>query len=60
MSDRFGRGFEKYGEYETIKEFIFYTPHFAEVLIAIGSFGVILAFYSIFDEVFSVSRVEKH
>ena len=57
MSDRFGRGFEKYGEYETIKEFIFYSPHFAEVLIVIGSFGVILAFYSIFDGLFSVSRV---
>ena len=58
LSDRFGTGFEKYGEYETIKDFIFYNPHTAEILVVIGSFGVLLAFYKIFDMLFSVSKLE--
>ncbi len=57
MSNRFGTGFEKYGEYETIKEFIFYNPHIAEIFVVIGSFGVILALYKILDKFFSVSEI---
>jgi len=60
LSDRFGTGFEKYGEYETIKEFIFYNPPLPEILIVIGSFGVILACYKIFDNLFSISKILEH
>ncbi len=60
MSNRFGTGFEKYGEYETIKEFIFYNPHIAEIFVVIGSFGVILALYKIFDKLFSISKIIYH
>jgi len=60
MSDRFGTGFEKYGEYEQVKDFIFYFPHFGEVLVVIGSVGVVLAVYKIFDSLFCVSRISSH
>jgi hypothetical protein len=59
MSNRFGTGFEKYGEYEQIKEFIFYNPHISEIFIVIGSFGVILALYKILDRLFSISNLAK-
>ena len=57
LSNRFGTGFEKYGEYESIKEFIFSNPHFAEIVVVIGSFGVILASYKVLDMFFSVSTI---
>jgi hypothetical protein len=60
MSNRFGTGFEKYGEYEAIKSFIFYPPHMAEILVVVGSVGVVLAVYKILDTLFSVSRVSHH
>ena len=60
MSNRFGTGFEKYGEYEQIKEFIFYNPHISEIFIVIGSFGVILALYKILDRLFSISNFAIH
>ena len=59
LSDRFGTGFEKYGEYEQIKEFIFYSPHFSEIVVVIGSFGVILVVYKLFDLLFSISKVSS-
>ena len=60
MSDRFGTGFEKYGEYEQVKDFIFYFPHFGEVLVVLGSIGVVLTVYKIFDSLFSLSRISSH
>jgi hypothetical protein len=60
MSDRFGTGFEKYGEYEQVKDFIFYFPHMGEILVVVGSIGVVLAVYKIFDSLFSVSRIRDH
>jgi len=60
MSDRFGTGFEKYGEYDQMKDFIFYFPHFGEILVVIGSVGVVLAVYKIFDSLFSISRISSH
>lgn len=57
MSDRFGTGFEKYGEYETVKEFIFYNPPSSEILVVLGSIGVVLAIYKILDKFFSVSKI---
>jgi len=60
MSDRFGLGFEKYGEYEQAKEFIFFNPHLNEVLVVIGSLGAVLAVYKILDTLFSVSKIREH
>jgi hypothetical protein len=60
MSNRFGTGFEKYGENEQIKEFIFYNPHISEILIVIGSFGVIVAFYTVSNRLFSISELHTH
>ena len=60
MSNRFGLGFEKYGEYEQAKEFIFFNPHLNEVLVVIGSLGVVLAVYKILDTLFSVSKIREH
>ena len=42
MSDRFGVGFEKYGEHEQVKEIIFFMPPISEIAIVIGLIGVIL------------------
>ena len=60
MSNRFGLGFEKYGEYEQAKEFIIYTPHLNEILVVIGSVGVVLAVYKVMDMLFSVSKIREH
>jgi len=57
MSDRFGTGFEKYGEYEVAKEFIFFHPHISEILVVLGSIGVVLLIYKVLDKFFSVSRI---
>jgi len=60
MSDRFGTGFEKYGMYEKVMNFIYYPPERSEVLVVIGSFGVILAVYTLLNKLFSVSKVRDH
>ncbi len=60
MSNRFGTGFEKYGEYEMVKEFIFFNPPISEILVVVGSFGVVLIVYKILETLFSVSKVIEH
>jgi len=60
MSDRFGTGFEKYGEYEVIKESIFFYPTMSEVLVVVGSFGVVLFLYSVIESFLSVSAPNDH
>ena len=56
MSDRFGVGFEKYSEYEVLKETIFFMPPLSEIAIVIGSFGVVLFIFRMADIIFSVSK----
>jgi len=60
MSDRFGTGFQKYSEYEIINSFIYNIPPISEICIVIGSFGVAIAVYKIFDTLLSVSKVREH
>jgi len=60
MSDRFGTGFEKYGEYEVAKDFIFYSPSVTEFLIVIGSVGVSIVIYTLIDCFFEVSKIREH
>ena len=59
MSDRFGAGFEKYGEYEEVKEVIFFMPPWSEIAIVIGSIGIILFIFRVADLFFGVSVVEE-
>lgn len=59
MSDRFGVGFEKYGEYEPVRDVIFFMPPLGEIAVVIGSFGIILFLYKIVDSYFSVSKMQE-
>lgn len=59
MSERFGVGFEKYGEYESVKDVIFFAPSLGEICIVIGSLGVILLIYNLLEGLFSVSELHK-
>jgi len=60
MSDRFGVGFEKYGEYEPLREVIFFMPSWGEIAICAGSVGIILFIYEIADAYLSVSMLREH
>ena len=59
MSDRFGVGFEKYAEYEPVREVIFFMPPLGEILVVIGSLGIILLVYRVVDAFFSVSKMRE-
>jgi len=60
MSDRFGKGFERYSEYDTVKEFIFFFPHISEICIVLGSVGVVIAAFKFIDTLLNVSKVSEH
>jgi len=60
MSNRFGTGFEKYGEYDVIDNFIFFSPTLSEICIVIGSVGVAIMVYTIIDSFLGVSKVREH
>ena len=60
MSDRFGVGFEKYAEYEPVREVIFFMPPLGEILVVIGSIGIILIIYKLADAYLSVSKMQEH
>lgn len=59
MNNRFGVGFEKYYEYEEVKDVIFFMPPWSEIAIVIGSVGVILFIFRIADLYLSVSIVDE-
>ena len=59
MSDRFNLGFEKYSEYEPVKDIIFFMPPWGEIAVVIGSFGIIIVIYKLADAYFSVSKVQE-
>jgi len=59
MSDRFGVGFERHGEYEELKELIFFMPSIGEIFVVIGSLGIVLLVYKIFNLFFSVSQIRE-
>ncbi|HIP13505.1 MAG TPA: polysulfide reductase [Arcobacter sp.] len=60
MTDRFGTGYEKYDFYSVASSFHYETPHLGEIFIVIGSVGVILVVYSLFDILFSVGKLREH
>jgi len=59
MSDRFGTGYEKYDFYGLVSSFNYETPHLGEIFIVVGSIGVILAIYSLFDSLFSIGKLRE-
>jgi len=60
MSNRFGLGYEKYDFYALSKSFNYITPHLGEICIVIGSIGVVLAIFKLFDVLFSVTLLREH
>ena len=60
MSDRFGVGYEKYDLYEIASSFNYIHPHLGEIFIVVGSIGVVLAVYKIFDSLFDVAKLRDH
>jgi len=60
MSNRFGVGFEKYSEYEPVRNVIFFMPPLGEILVVIGSIGIVLLVYKLVDVYFSVSKMREH
>jgi hypothetical protein len=60
MSNRFGTGYERYDYYELAKSFNYVSPHLGEILVVIGSIGVAIIIYKIFDGLFSVGELREH
>jgi hypothetical protein len=57
MSDRFGTGYEKYDIYSVASTFNYVHPHLGEIFIVVGSIGVCIVIYKIFDALFSLSEL---
>lgn len=60
MSDRFGTGFERYEVYGVARAFHYAVPHLAEILVVVGSIGVAIIIYKLFDSLFSVGELREH
>ncbi len=60
MSNRFGTGYERYEFYGQAKTFIYNAPHLGEILIVVGSIGVAVVIYKLFDVLFSIGRLREH
>lgn len=56
MTNRFGMGYEKYDNYDISSAFHYASPHISEILIVIGSLGVILALYKVISEIFIIKN----
>ncbi|ARU50104.1 Polysulfide reductase chain C [Sulfurospirillum diekertiae] len=60
MSNRFGLGYEKYDFYALSKSFNYVAPHLGEIFIVVGSVGVVIMIYKLFDTLFSVNELREH
>lgn len=60
LSNRFGTGYERYDHYAAAQTFHHAPPHLGEILIVLGSFGVAMVIYKLFDGLFSVGELRKH
>lgn len=60
MSNRFGMGYEKYDFYALSKLFNYVAPHMGEILIVVGSFGVTIVIYKLFDGLFSIGELREN
>lgn len=59
MTNRFGIGYEKYDTYEVASWFNYVHPHLGEVCIVIGSIGICIVIYHLFDIFFSLDKFRK-
>lgn len=57
LSDRFGTGYEKYDFYSIAHTYNYVLPHMGEIFIAIGSIGVCVVIYKLFDGLFSLDNL---
>lgn len=60
MTNRFGTGYETYDIYAVASNFNYTNPHLGEVFIVIGSVGVVLAIYSLFDSLFTLGKIRDN
>ncbi|MBL0686897.1 MAG: polysulfide reductase [Sulfurospirillum sp.] len=60
MSNRFGTGYEKYDFYEIASTFNYVQPHLGEIFIVVGSVGVCVLVYKLFDSLFSIGDFREH
>ncbi len=60
MSNRFGTGYEKYDFYDVASTFNYVHPHLGEIFIVIGSVGVCILVYKLFDGLFSIGELREH
>lgn len=60
MSNRFGTGYERYDLYAQAKTFIYNSPHLGEIFIVVGSIGVAMIIYKLFDRLLSVGELREH
>lgn len=60
MSDRFDTGYEKYDFYDIASTFNYINPHLGEILIVVGSVGVCILVYKLFDSLFSIGELRDH
>ena len=60
MSNRFGTGYEKYDFYDVASTFNYVHPHLGEICIVVGSVGVCILVYKLFDVLFSIGDLREH
>ncbi len=60
MTNRFGVGYEKYDMYAIASKFNYIHPHLGEICIAVGSVGICIVVYQLFDAFFSLDKVREH
>lgn len=60
MSNRFGTGYERYDFYSVAESFHYVAPHLGEIFIVVGSIGVAMVIYKVFDRLFSVGNFREH
>lgn len=60
MSNRFGTGYERTDFYGIAQSFIYNSPHMGEIFIVIGSIGVAIIIYKLFEGLFSVDELREH
>jgi hypothetical protein len=60
MSNRFGTGYERNDFYSAAKDFIYHSPHLGEIFIVLGSIGIGIIIYKLFDKIFSVGEIREH
>ncbi len=60
LSNRFGTGYEQYDFYDVASTFNYVNPHLGEILIVVGSVGVCIVIYKLFDGLFSIGELREH